>query len=126
MLPVDATKEQTVYALTFFLKAGTKVANKMLYATLQMQYVHELDSILQDLKGVAEHIHRIWPTNDTSTVITSANFCRAPRMIHHCLERLYGRLSKLSSPLEFGDYSETVEDIYFTFCGMLESTLELA
>ena len=86
MLPANATKEQTINSLTLLSRAGAKIAKKMLYAQLQTQYLHELDSILKDLKDVAEHIHRIWPTSDTSTVLTSVNFCRAPHMIHHCLK----------------------------------------
>ena len=126
MLPADATKEQTINSLSLLSRAGAMVANKLLYAPLQMHDIHELDSILKELTDVAEHVHRIWPTSDTSTVLTSVNFCRAPRMIHHCLERLHSRMSDLSIPLEFGDYSETVEDVYLSFCGMLKATLQLA
>ena len=125
LLRADATKEQTVNALTILSKAGAKIAMKMLYAEIQMQKLDGLESILNDLICAAEHVHRIWPTSDISTVLTNANFCRAPRMIHNCLERLKIRLSDMSSPLEMSDYSEAAKDVYFTFCTILEATSKL-
>ena len=122
MLPADATKEQTINSLSLLSRAGAKVSNKLLYAPLQMQDIHELSSILNKLKAVADHVHRIWLASDTTIV----NFSHTPRMILSCLEKLYVRVNDLSSPLEFNDYSEAVEDVYLSFCDMLEATLQLA
>ena len=125
ILRADAKKEQTVNALIFLSKAGAKIAKKMLCAEIQMQTLDGLESILKDLKCVTENVHKIWPTSDISTVLTNVNFCRAPRMIHNCVERLNIRLSDIRCLSESSDYLEAVKDVYFTFCTILESTSQL-